>query len=259
MSVKLKYFQKNTNVGDVFSRKVADAYISDEIENAGKDVLTSSNVLIIGSIIEWADNYSYICGAGLISSKAKLSYTPKKINCVRGPLTAYFLEKQGFSVSKCYGDPGLLISKFYKNKSNIFFKIGIIPHYVDKDSEWVAKCYEMPGIHVIDVLAPLDQFVNELQMCDIIYSSSLHGIIFAHSMGKLALWVDISDKLIGGGFKFYDYYLSIGVSPEYVKRVKVTRKTDPYALQTLAEGAKIKHMLSDIEAALVLTKEQLIC
>ncbi len=254
--LKLKFFQMNNNVGDVFSKKVASEYFSSEILGVGNEVLDSSNLLLIGSIFEWVDKHSYVCGTGLINSSSRLRFKPKKINCVRGPLTAYYLKKQGISVGEVFGDPGLLISKFYKKEYKSTHKIGIIPHYVDKDSIWINYCREL-GIHILDVLSPLDQFVQQLQMCDVVYSSSLHGIIFSHSYGKRALWVDISDKVIGNGFKFFDYYMSVGVSPENVKRFKVSPRTNPYALESLAESVHITNVLEDIQQALYLTKMQL--
>tara|TARA_B110000114_G_C15045327_1_gene378903 strand:- start:905 stop:1255 length:351 start_codon:yes stop_codon:yes gene_type:complete len=48
--------------------------------------------------------------------------------------------------------------------------------------------------------------LNEISKCSTIYSSSLHGLIFAHSIGVNSQHVVISDKVIGNGFKFLDYY-----------------------------------------------------
>lgn len=258
MSIKLKYFQKFKNVGDTFSEKVARLYISHSIDKYENVELDSDNLIIIGSILEWADSHSSICGTGLIQSSSKLRHKPKNIYCVRGPLTAFFLERQGIQAGNIYGDPGLLLSKVYPS-SNLksTYKVGVIPHYVDKDSDWIEYCRAL-GILVIDVFSPLDVFTKQLQQCEVILSSSLHGIVFAHSYGKPALWIEISGKVIGDGFKFYDYYLSVGVSPEKVLRCKVLEDTNPFDLQSMAQVHHLDSVISDIEEALYLTKKQMI-
>ena len=259
MSIKLKYFQKFTNVGDVFSEKVAQRYLSAEIQSFENIKLDANNVILIGSILEWVDEYTTICGAGLIQSSSILRAKPKHINCVRGPLTAFFLDRQGIETKRVYGDPGLLISEIYKNtqSSPVKGKIGVIPHYVDMNSAWIKYCRNL-DIVVLDVLTPLEEFVDQLCQCEIILSSSLHGIVFAHSYGKPALWIEISEKVIGDGFKFYDYYLSLGVSPEKVNRYKVKEDTDPYFLQSMVQSFDCRQVISDIEEALYLTKKQMI-
>lgn len=258
MSLKLKYFQKFKNVGDAFSEKVAHHYISHNIDVFENEELNSDNLIVIGSILEWADSYSSICGAGLIQSSSILRHKPKNIYCVRGPLTAFFLERQGIQAGNIYGDPGLLLCKVYPS-SNLksTYKIGLVPHYVDKDSDWIDFC-RAQGVLIIDVLSPLDVFTKQLQQCDVILSSSLHGIVFAHSYGKPALWVEISGKVIGDGFKFYDYYLSAGVSPEKVLRYKVSVDSSPFDLQSLAQTYDLGSVISNIEEALYLAKKQMI-
>ena len=46
--------------------------------------------------------------------------------------------------------------------------------------------------------------------CAYIVSSSLHGICVAEAYGIPAVWVRLADNIVGGEFKFRDYYASTG-------------------------------------------------
>ena len=63
---------------------------------------------------------------------------------------------------------------------------------------------------LIDPLAPLPEYMAALSGCEAIASSSLHGIVFAHAYGIPAVHVQLSDRVLGEGFKFDDYRASIG-------------------------------------------------
>ena len=268
MPVNLKYFNKYPNVGDQFSRIVAQHYISPNINGCNQQALAEPNVLLLGSILEWSDTMSLVCGAGLISANSILRARPKHINCVRGPLTGYFLERQGINAGRIYGDPGILVAKLFpaKTPDSKRTKVGLIPHYVDLQSAWVKHC-EDNGITIIDTLSSVTDYIEKLQQCEVILSSSLHGIIFAHAYGKRALWVELSDRVIGNGFKFYDYYLSIGVAPNDVTRFRIdgnfdahcstSKNFDPYNVAELATPGNHAELLPKLEAALYLTKQQL--
>jgi len=255
--VKLKYFHKFPNVGDKFSALLAHSRFSNRILPEGNRVVGSPNLVLLGSILEWADENSYVCGAGFLSSNGTLLHRPASVQCVRGPLTAQLLESQGIDAPERYGDPGVLAPRLFPATGNAETEIGIVPHYVDSDVAWLDKCRE-EGIRVLDPLSPPHRFFRDLQGCEVILSSSLHGIIFAHAYGKPALWIELSDRVLGNGFKFFDYYSSVGFLPDQISRIRVELHTNPLDMALLASEADHSHLVSSVESAIQETKRLMI-
>ena len=57
----------------------------------------------------------------------------------------------------------------------------------------------------------------------IILSSSLHGLILSDAYGIPNLWISVSNNIIGGDFKFLDYFS--GVERHTNKPIKVEHNT----------------------------------
>ena len=62
----------------------------------------------------------------------------------------------------------------------------------------------VPGEEVYNI-------INQIKECEIIISSSLHGLILADAYEKPSLRFNYSNKLVGGDFKFEDYYSGVGL------------------------------------------------
>lgn len=178
--------------------------------------------ICIGSILQRADAGSIIWGAGFLSNSRKLSITPKKICAVRGKLTRNIIIGQGIDCPEVYGDPALLYPKYYRPDIKKKYKLGIIPHYVDATNEWF-KTNTSKEVLKIDILSGIDKVVDQILSCEMIGSSSLHGIIAADAYGIPSKWLEFSDKVLGGGFKFEDYYSS--VNREHCKSLRVGNDT----------------------------------
>lgn len=115
----------------------------------------------------------------------------------------------GCSCPEVYGDPGILISDLFPRRMRLADKLGVIPHYEDREHPFV-KTAQGAGALVIDPTLPLEEYLTRLQKCECVISSSLDGIILAHSYGIPATWIKLSNRVVGDGFKFHDYYESIG-------------------------------------------------
>jgi len=167
-----------------------------------------------------------VWGTGCIDSR-RIGGSPKKIYSVRGTITRGELLNRGISCPEIYGDPALLYPMIYNPKIEKKYKWGIIPHYIEFESErdiQILRNLEQQGFKIIDICAGKDKFIDELLEVENVVSSSLHGLIAADAYGIPNARVNISNKLIGGHFKFKDYCMSMGREIDYGLQLKSNTK-----------------------------------
>ncbi len=170
-----------------------------------------------GSIMEKVpeDFSGTIIGTGFMYEDSIKSLKNAHVLAVRGPLTR---DKLGAPKGTALGDPGLLISRLLKKTLPKKYMVGIVPHFVDKDNEHIHRiCDEEKGVKLIDIQKPLLKVVQDISECEYILSSALHGIIFADSLLIPNVWLVLSDRVSGKGFKFRDYNLALGKEQEPVE------------------------------------------
>jgi pyruvyltransferase len=175
-----------------------------------KDTAKHDHIYSCGSVLQFTKAKSIVWGSGFISP-AKVPATIKVL-AVRGPLTRKVLINQGIKCPAVYGDPALLLPKFYNPVIEKQYSLGIIPHYIEHQK--VSAYFQgMPNILIIDINRPIEKVLDDILSCDCTLSTSLHGIIFSHAYNVPCLWARYPQtKVIGGNFKFTDYYLSRGIS-----------------------------------------------
>ncbi|ARV08960.1 hypothetical protein BTO05_04665 [Winogradskyella sp. PC-19] len=200
------------NFGDLLSKYIVQKISGKEVKwfNPNKKrLITPKHYLAIGSIITVATEKSIVWGSGIISKTDEVKNAT--FLAVRGPQTRQYLLQKNYSVPEVYGDPAILLPKLYNPKLEKRYDVGIIPHYVDnkifEKNEFLNK-----NIGLINFLTNnIENTVDKIVECDKIISSSLHGVIVAHSYGIPALWIKFSDNLYGDDIKFYDYFNSVGL------------------------------------------------
>jgi pyruvyltransferase len=179
--------------------------------------------MAIGSILGNANSRAVVWGSGFIKEGDMVQEPPKAIHAVRGPLTRSALLKAGIDCPEVYGDPALLLPLFFNPEVIKEFEIGIVPHYVDKAHPWIDKQRNVSGVLVIDVEGDTWEFVRAVKSCKTIISSSLHGLICADAYGVPNACMHLSDGVVGGDFKFRDYWMSIGA--DKAQPIVVTEQT----------------------------------
>ncbi|MBF9149655.1 polysaccharide pyruvyl transferase family protein [Novosphingobium jiangmenense] len=158
-----------------------------------------------------ADPNAIVWGAGCISETVPLAGRPREICAVRGWLSNERLKKAGLPAPDVVGDAALLLPRLYKPKRELERKaLGVIPHCFEWDEEFYRKTRDWEDARVIDICGGIEEVIEQIVACDRIISSSLHGIICADAYGVPAIWLHASDKPVGDGFKFRDYFSSVG-------------------------------------------------
>lgn len=221
---KITYFYSKCNRDKNAGDKCTE-YILQKIYSGTKleFVKENPNIVLCGSVLDdlAISNADYILGAGIhcdnvFSNKNKKSYLAVRGKLSRQRLVDFnIIEKDEINDINLI-EPGLIVSKIFNNqKINQHYKIGIICHYVDYDC---FKRYNNTNHIVINMGSEnIDEILNKINSCDIILSSSLHGIVFSHSLGKPAYHIvnnRIKDSNTNKFFKFKDYY-SLFDSIEY--------------------------------------------
>jgi hypothetical protein len=189
----------------IILRKV---YFKDLINFFYSRIKKQKILLTAGSIIEWYSQTN-ICvwGSGLINHKGNINNA--EFLAVRGKFTKERIHKL-YGISNIeIGDPGLLLPIVYNPIIEKDYEVGIVPHYIHYD----LVCERLKGykIKIINLNDPIEVVVNEIKSCNVILSSSLHGLIESHAYGIPALWVSLKEgrTLAGDNIKFQDYFSSL--------------------------------------------------
>lgn len=165
--------------------------------------------LVIGSALVRARN-RIVWGSGFSSSDREILGRPKRICAVRGPLSRAKLLEQGIECPEIYGDPALLMPLFYLPQIEPTHDLGLIQHFREIGVEPVPSAPEGLSVKIIDITGGIKEVVDAIVSCRVIVSSSLHGIVASHAYGIPAAWMKPSDLPKGDGFKFRDYWASMG-------------------------------------------------
>ena len=182
--------------------------------------IDKTHYLAVGSILAQATKNSVVWGSGIIDQVQKIASAD--FRAVRGPKTRNFLLNQGINCPQIFGDPAMLLPKFYPGNSGPEVKMGIIPHYVDYEKALQVQEQDK-DIKVVNLLTDdVEMTTDEILNCKVILSSSLHGMIVAHAYGIPAVWVKFSNKVFGDDIKYYDYFESVGIGDALPHAIEVS-------------------------------------
>lgn len=132
---------------------------------------------------------------------------------LRGELTRRTVERMtGKRLDIPTGDAGILASELLRETPEKQYDIGIVPHICDLNDPAVQELTERyENALLINVKDEPLEVVRQIAQCRCLLSSSLHGLIVGDSFHIPNMHVVFSDRLLGDGYKFDDYYSAYGL------------------------------------------------
>jgi|TARA_Y100001968_G_scaffold288320_1_gene290484 hypothetical protein len=204
------------NFGDYLSPLIVEAVSGRAVKYAS---LKDAELMAIGTILaneHKAKRFGFkrrihIWGAGCGQPEERFSER-HYYHAVRGSETLRRIAGSG--LTPALGDPGLLAEMLVKRPAQKKYKIGFVPHYVDRVHPSSVAFAAIDGVHLINVFDEPCEVLRQIAACEFIVSSSLHGLVIADAYGVPNVRVRLSLGLIDE-LKFDDYYSAFGLrAPE---------------------------------------------
>jgi len=193
------------NFGDYLASAVVQRMLSRCELVVDEPVSGPRRLFSIGSVLHFAADGDTIWGSGRNGKKSEADHAFMRLDvrAVRGPLTRKFLIDRGIDVPRIYGDPALLVPILFPSRfkrSSRPGRVGIVPNLHDRSL--------MAGPGVIDVTGRWDQVISQIISCEMIVSSSLHGLVIADAFGIPCAHLRLSET--EPDFKYRDYCEGVG-------------------------------------------------
>ena len=172
----------------------------------------TAEIVTAGSILSKVPNgwRGTVLGTGFIRAGMHKDLSRARVLAVRGELTR---KACGLPLGTQLGDLGVLVPEVFARGHHEGGAV-VAPHYVDH-----AMVARHPGARVANVVGPPALFVMTISSADLVFTSTLHGLIAADALGVPHVLEPHGD-VIGGMFKFQDYASALGqrITP-YVERL----------------------------------------
>ena len=157
-----------------------------------------------------------VWGSGFINyddAQGRFFKRDMRFHAVRGELTRRRVERMvGRTLDIPTGDGGILASELLDTLPEKRYDIGIVPHVCDLNDPAAAELVRRyDNAKLINVKDDPITVLTQIAQCRCVLSSSLHGLIAADSFHIPNLHIVFSDRPLGDGYKFDDYYSAYGV------------------------------------------------
>lgn len=202
--LKTYYYSDSKNFGDLLTPYILETY---NVRSVIAPV-EEAQVIGIGSIMDRVTPAytGALWTTGSVSLGPQMLNQRVKIYALRGVLS-----QRRVQAPPCIlGDGGLLVHRLArKRKRHATYKLALVPHIVDYQTvQKNVRLSQRPDVLLINLREPVHKVLADIDACDAIASSSLHGLIAGDALGKptIQFRVSTSCRIIGGSFKYEDYY-----------------------------------------------------
>jgi hypothetical protein len=248
MTIKLYWWQgkgsANSNLrnfGDWLSPLICEAI------SRGKVVFADPHhcqLIAIGSILKklhktnrWFFRRKIaIWGTGSIGEQGTYS-SHHDYHAVRGKLSRNKISSSKYA-HITLGDPGLLCESVWSgNIQQKNFAVGLVPHYIDHAHPLLKELLNnSKHFTLINVYDHPIKVIEQIARCEMVLSSSLHGLIVADALQIPNAWIKLSNLIGPNDFKFHDYYSIYDISD--IKPFPLSNRDSPDSITVIKESYK---------------------
>ncbi|WP_252906703.1 polysaccharide pyruvyl transferase family protein [Cutibacterium avidum] len=221
--------------------------------------ISQADLLCIGSLFNHRPTkpHPWIWGSGMLTPDDPV-LEDRKVFGVRGCLTR---DVAGLSETTPLGDPGLLYTDRIRLPRARRHRWGVVSHFEDKRHPFIRELTEHDDTIAIDVCQEPRKVVSAINSCSHIFTTSLHGLIVADSLGIPACWGRPDAQSDTRDFKFNDYHTAYRTMACDQRRADLTRTANLRELKDLAASPEVydvnrvkndlRHSRKDLAKALV--------
>ncbi len=198
---QVRYGRRVANFGDLLGPWLVDQIRAETVAGAGT-AAGRRRLLTVGSILHMARDGDTVWGTGANGRAVDDPYGPRRLDvrAVRGPLTREFLARHGIDAPPVYGDPGLLVARYWSTDGARRRGTVHVPNFHD-------ELRAVPGVDLLDPRSGLGTCLARIASAELVVASSLHGLVVAESFGVPARRVR---SAVEPSFKYEDYYRGTG-------------------------------------------------
>ena len=243
--IPVAYFLRIPNAGDRINADIVSRLTGHHTVHV--QASNTPHLLAIGSLMSIATPSSIIWGTGVMHPDMGFG-TPQEenIRALRGRLSSRVLCQAGFSVENVpLGDPAFLAPNLLEieRQKTPQYRVGLVCHYTDRYNRHLRHILSESDVADLNVHEQPETFLRRIAKCEVVVSTSLHGLVFAEALGIPNLWLKAGDEIAGEGFKFQDWF-STTRRPQAAPHVLEPNDTS----ETLAARATCHESDIDVEA-----------
>jgi succinoglycan biosynthesis protein ExoV len=210
--MRLVYFSGHGNFGDELNAVLWPRLAAEQFATADR-----IGFLGIGTVIGMPTpecDFLHVFSSGVGYDRLAGWSVPRRIWCVRGPLTAHML---GADLGAAITDGAILAPSIITEETSITEEagpadpaaVGVMPHWQSLHAPGWQRACDLAGFTLLDPIGEPAGVIRALRRMHLVLTESLHGAIVADSYG--IPWVPICTSRNFSVFKWMDWCLSMEV------------------------------------------------
>ncbi|WP_402466788.1 polysaccharide pyruvyl transferase family protein [Isoptericola aurantiacus] len=234
-------YPKELNFGDEVTAPLLERITGRPVRHSepGEADIVGAGSVLVGLLKGNPRRFPAIWGSGFMRPYTHALRDDLRVSALRGRLSAeHFPQDRRQQIA--LGDPGLLAHLLVDGRVRKRYAVGVIPHYKDKSEPAVGAMRGLSDqVRLIDVAWTPEEVAREIAACEVVISSSLHGMIFADALGVPNAHLRLSERVGGarhGLFKYRDYYSAFGAE----------RQHDPWSPDDVA-GLSVERLVGRVQ------------